>query len=566
MSPGRIVLVGSLLVLAAVAWLAWSGWRLVDGLLTVRAQEPALSQAIRDQDWDAADRHVQGMSDGAQQAADAASALPLAAASVLPVVGDDVTALRVAARAADVASSEAAVPLLTALRELTAPGPDGTAVPLDRLQAAAPPASAAAAAASRAAADMEAVPVGRLFPAVREPFEKATAGVVELSDRTAIVDQALRVLPGALGAEGPREYLVAFQNLAEARPTGGIVGAWALIEMADGRPVLKDTGVNDDLETLRGPVRDLGPEASALYGQKLGPPQNVNLSPHFPQAALLLSDLWAAQRREVPDAVLALDPVGLATMLRPDATVEVPGGPALTGDNLVEVLLNDVYRIFDNRNRARAQYMSRVTGQVFQQTLDDGLLQGSTLRRVAKAAADGHVLAWSPDAAEQELFERVGVSGSLPPPDPDVVGAYVTNIDASKLDYYLDVEIRTLRPCGGSGPQVEVTLENEAPAEVPEYVGHHLDDGTDPTFHRVLLTFLLPPERGVARMAVDGQTSTLTSGTERGWTVVQTPVELSRGQTRTVSAELSGMTSVPLSVLTQPQRRQIDVTTDVACS
>jgi hypothetical protein len=566
LSAGRVAAVASLLLLAAVGWLALSGWRMVDGLATARDERSPLKEALRDQDWAAAELHARRMADGAADAARASSSPPLVAASGLPLVGDDLAALRTTARAADLAASGAAVPLAAGLQALTAPIADGATVPLDRLEAAAPTAAAAASAASRAADQMEDIPRATLLEGSRHRVEEATEDLRDLADRAALLDLALGVLPGALGADGPREYLIGFQNLAEARPTGGIVGAWALVQMADGRPVLAETGANDDLEELRGPVRDLGPEAAALYGQQLAPSPNLNLSPHVPQAGVLLSDLWVSQGRPAPDAVVFLDPVGLATMLGPEASVEVPGGPPITEENLVKVLLRDVYRTYDGHTRGRTEYLSRVTGAVFERVLDDGLLLGPGLRRVAEAAEDGHVLAWSPDSAEQALFEKAGVAGSLPEPAPDDVGVYLTNADASKLDYYLDVNVRTVRACAGRGPSVEVVLGNKTPRKVPEYVGHHLDNGSPVTTHRVLLTFLLPPERGVDRIAVDGQTTTLASGTERGWTVVRSTVEVPRAQSRTVDVELSGLESAPVRVRTQPMVRRMDVTTGVSCS
>ena len=52
------------------------------------------------------------------------------------------------------------------------------------------------------------------------------------------VDEAralLEVAPGLLGVDSPRRYLIAFQNSAEARGTGGLIGGFAAVEINKGQ-------------------------------------------------------------------------------------------------------------------------------------------------------------------------------------------------------------------------------------------------------------------------------------------------------------------------------------------
>jgi len=54
--------------------------------------------------------------------------------------------------------------------------------------------------------------------------------------------RAARLLSPMLGADGPRHYLVAFQNLAEPRATGGILGSYAPIRTDSGKISIVDHG------------------------------------------------------------------------------------------------------------------------------------------------------------------------------------------------------------------------------------------------------------------------------------------------------------------------------------
>ncbi len=60
---------------------------------------------------------------------------------------------------------------------------------------------------------------------------------------------AARLLPPMLGADGPRDYLVVFQNLAEPRATGGMFGSFAVVHTDQGKVTVLDEGT---------PTRTLG--------------------------------------------------------------------------------------------------------------------------------------------------------------------------------------------------------------------------------------------------------------------------------------------------------------------
>lgn len=487
----------------------------------------------------------------AARADDAAGALPLRLASVLPFVGDDVRAVREVTGAVRLATSEALPPLLDTAEALdpevlvTAEGGVDTV----RLADAVPSAEAAASAASRAAEQVDGVDTGGLHPRVAEPVDDARAGLEELSTRTRDVSDLLAVLPGALGAEEPQEYLLAFQNLAEARPTGGIVGAWALLRLDAGRAEIVETGANEDLTELSGPARDLGPEVTALYGEDLALSQNVNLSPHWPDAAVLLSDLWAAQGRAAPDGVVGVDPVALSLLLGATGPVDVPGGPAVAADDVVDVVQARAYAEFPDQ-ATRVAYLSAVTTTVFDAVLARGLASPDVLDAVTSAADAGHVALWSADPSLQALAERSGVAGVLPEPDVDAVRIHLTNVDGSKLDHYLRADVTC------SGGDVVLGLSSSVPAEVPEYTQNQLD-GAEPTTHRVVVDLLLPPTRGVASLDVSGAPTPMAVAPLRGWTVARATVDVPRDARTELRWTGDGAGSSP-EVVVQPLTRPVE--------
>ncbi|SDQ68458.1 DUF4012 domain-containing protein [Quadrisphaera sp. DSM 44207] len=547
------------------------GWGAAAGALAAARAQAAQTRveevrsAVEQEDLPAAREALQAAAaelDGAQRAA---SALPLVLASHAPgSAGRVVASLRTTVSSADQAVGEGALPLLgvvidtddgrALLREDGSVDVAALADVADRVR----PAAAALAQARRRMAGVDAA--GLPGP-LAGPVSSASGAVTDLATTAQAAESALTVLPAALGAEGPRSYLVAFQNTAELRPTGGIIGAWALVGVEDGRTSLQQTGSNDDLEDLEGPVRDLGPEHAALYPpEQVAHSQNVNLSPHFPSAGLLLSDLWEAQGRPAPDGVVAVDPSGLAPLLAGEGEVVVPGGPSISAETVVDVLLRQAYEDFAADNDARQEYLSAVVGTAFAEALGGGAFDAAGLSGLLEAADDGHLVAWSAREDEQAALVRAGLSGALPEPAPDTAGVYLTNVSASKLDYYLTEAVRTAGGCAGSPVTMQVVLHNDAPARVPEYVASKVD-GLPATTESLLVALYVPPQRGISQVRVGGQPVAFSAGTERGWSLARFEVQVPRDAETVVDVDLSGAASPLERVLTQPLVDDAEVST-----
>ncbi len=553
-------------LLAVLVLGVWGGWEAYVLAREARAGEQELTgarAALAARDLDLAHSRAQQAAEHLERADGAAGSVPFAVASLVPVVGDDVRGVRTLATSSHAAAAEVVVPSLGAARAFLAAqeqAPAG-AVDLVALRGAGDVVAGAAATSARLRADVEGVDATAMVPPLEQRTLDAVAALVELDDQVRRADGLLAVLPGALGADGPRSYLLAAQNLAEARPTGGIVGSWALLEVDGGAVSLLETGANDDLESLRGRLPELPEEVLALYGQDLALSPNVNLVPDFPVAAGLLSEVWTAQGRPAPDGVVGIDVVALARVLGATGSVEVPGGPPLTRENLVQVVQADAYRTFADDDAARRAYLSAVMVGVFDSLLEADWGDPAVGQAVGRSLVDRHVQLWSADPQVQEALVGAGVAGHLPDADvaTDQVRLHLTNIDASKLDQYLRVAVAAR--CD-DGPLVEVSLDYAPPPTLPDYAQSHLD-GLDPFSHRVTLSLLLPPTRGLAGLTVDGATQDVAVDPLRGWQVVRTSVDLAPGTTTTLVARLAGDPDVP-RVQVQPLVRPVDGAQDAA--
>src|SRR5205085_3486666 len=195
-----------------------------------------------------------------------------------------------------------------------------------------------------------------LVPAVdhaaheRHPPLSSRAGPVELASRTA------QMLPPLLGDGSPRHYFLAFQNSAELRGNGGFIGNWGEIVGEDGRLRLERFGRLLELDDAG--TRPLTTSVEPAFLDRwrdFNPTQyweQVNVSPDFPTTAALIAEMYPQSGGRQVDGVIAVDPSGLAAMLRLTGPVNLPQWPVpVTADNVVDITLRDAYVAFPQDER-----------------------------------------------------------------------------------------------------------------------------------------------------------------------------------------------------------------------
>ena len=138
--------------------------------------------------------------------------------------------------------------------------------------------------------------------------------------------------PTLAGDDGAKRYLISFQNSAEARGTGGILGAYALIELDKGNLKILQTGSNAALYgiSLKEIPVAVPAEFLRLYGKNPAILQNSNLSPHFPYGAQIWMGLWKKKYGEQLDGVIAVDPTALSYILRSTGEIRLQSGEKIT--------------------------------------------------------------------------------------------------------------------------------------------------------------------------------------------------------------------------------------------
>ena len=308
--------------------------------------------------------------------------------------------------------------------------------------------------------------ITRLFSIINLPISKQISSLFGLnfSNIKNEITAAVSAGPILAGADKPRRYLISFQNSAEARGTGGILGAYALIELDKGNLKILQTGSNASLAGMSSreiPVV-MPAEFLKLYGKNPAILQNSNLSPHFPYGAQVWLGLWKARYGQQLDGVIAVDPTALSYVLRATGEITLKSGEKITSENVVEETLKNAYERYEKDNDARKQYLVDIMNATAAK-----LTKGEYSKiKMAKALRDGikanRILIYSTNKDAQEKLAAVKLGGELGLDANNEYRTVIQNIDASKLDYYLDrsVEIESKSCEKDKQTQVRIRVTN----------------------------------------------------------------------------------------------------------
>ncbi len=413
------------------------------------------------------------------RARSAASDPVWSAALVVPWLGDQLGAVRTVAVALDDVAA-AGEPLVNAAATMLAPSGDravdGTGLDLGPLVAAAPEVAAAAEGIEDAAAAVAAIDPDGLVGPLAGPVTTVQEEFPRVADGLGSARRIAGILPGLLGADGPRTYAVALLNSAELRAQGGIVGSIAVLRAEDGRLALVEQHSGSGFGVLDAPVVPLTDEELALHGDRLGRwLQDASEVPDFPRTGELVAARWAHETGEQVDGVIATDTPVVSDLLKATGPVTVDG-VELDSATVVDQLLSETYARLTDPAEADA-FFAHVADAVFGAVAAGQGDRTRVVTALARAVGEGRLHVWSAHDDEEPVLAGEAFGGAFLSGDSaDAAGVFLDDGTASKLGYYLrtGLSVEDMH-CAGDAPSATVRLDLEfrAPddlAALPEYV------------------------------------------------------------------------------------------------
>ena len=436
------------------------------------------------------------------------------AASFIPVYGSDINAARTMIDALSDVSSNALVPMADNLSQAT-PGKlfqDGM-INVSALQAVADSLSSSSKVFKSANEKVQGIGDTHISQ-VTELVDKAKDGFATLNGAVDAAEKVAPVLPQMLGANGQtRHYLVLAMSNVEIRACGGFPGSRGVMSVTDGKLELGDFVKVDMMKEPLSPLPITDEEANLFttgwgltgfntLGYTMG---DVTMTPDYPRAAQLVSDMQKAIVGDDIDGVFAVDPVFLQYMLGVVGGTQLPDGTVVDGSNAAKVLLHDIY--WNYPVEEQDAIFAAVAGSAFNKIVDE--LGSSDITKIAaaieKGASEGRILMYSRNDDEEKAAKALGISGALQTDTSEapILGVYVNNYSYSKMDWFLDkrvtIDSSVENADGSTTYRVTTTLKNtmtpQEKAEMPGYFQGHNGISQD-IDDEVLRLYLYAPAGG----------------------------------------------------------------------
>ncbi|WP_046012453.1 DUF4012 domain-containing protein [Microbacterium sp. SA39] len=499
----------------------------------------------------------------------------------IPVVGQNLTAVRAAAESIDEVA-DFAVESLPNL-DLAAFRPVNGAIDLAAVHGLEEVVSEGASTFAGVSERIEAADRTFLLPQVTDALSTLDEAVSGVDDTLGTLSPILKVLPAALGEGTPRTYLLMFQGNSELRASGGNPAALALVTATDGRIELTTQATSVQFANARPEsITPLDAETESLYSDIIGRwIPNMTATPNFPSTVEIMRAWWADEGLPPFDDVISTDPVALSYILNATGAIPLATGETLTSENAVSLLLNEVYFKYGEIDgkvvdaSAQDLFFASAAAQIFAK-LTTGVDNPLALFDAFRQASDeSRMKIWSSNPDIEAMMSGTRLAGTLPTTNDDrtIAGVYFNDTTGAKTDYYADASVMASSDqCTASGSptfnQTITFVNNITPDQadaLPYFItGPHFEPG----YLATDVVVYAPVGASIASWNVAGAESftLVAEGTHLGRSVVRINVVTPPQTAATITVSMTGAEGTtgadygPYDVWTTPMVRATPVT------
>lgn len=553
---------------AALVWVGVRALMLKAEVDAIQSLTGRMSAAIADHDLDALADVNADLSDHTGRAV-ALSSDPLwTTAQQLPLIGDDLSAVRTAVRAADTISSDVVAPLLRQTSQI-GDGADSGAR-LAAAVAAGGPLDHAATILHREAGRLSAIPTAGLVGPVRDGVGRLTDLIVTADETVQPLASSARALPHLLGTDQPQTILLMIQNPAELRTGGGITGTFVQLRAADGKLKLQKMLDSSAFSHRHTPILAMPDALTTLYSDVIGRfVQNSSIPADFTLTSRLATAWWTAQGGAEPDAVVSIDPIVMKAILKVTGPIRLHDGTRLTAHNLQKRLLVDPYMTMTSTEQS--EFFAQVTTAMFTRLFAQGLSPLQWAEALAGPVQGGHISLWTADEATESAIASGPLGGPLARQKAAGDAAYAVYFNddtGAKMATYMDTKITVAdgvcREDGKHTVQVSVALTSTAPKDAaswPFSMNGGGRWGIPAGDIGMNVSVSAPSSAFVDAVQRDGKATTAVSAEASGHPTSVTHVTLRPGQTKTLSFRFVTTSDAAPTIVHTPMLTDPDVVT-----
>ncbi len=285
---------------------------------------------------------------------------------------------------------------------------------------------------------------------------------------------ARQLLPGLLGFEGKRTYLLLALNEGELFPGGGFVTVAGTLTADHGAI---QVGALED--TIRfgqewqdrggGYVQPPAPLKQYLLRQVTWNLSVSDWSPDFPTNAQRAVEFWKLGGGAPVDGVIAVNLATLRDLLALYGPVRLPDyGFTFTSDNAILELERLTRRPFDPASPDRKAAVGELARALIPRVLSTPPTQWDGLSRTLGELIGGKdLMIWSPDPQQERAIAALGADGAVRAVPSDYLMLVDGSVQSTKLNLIIhpqvDLNVK-LSASGGAEHTVTVTYRNDLPS------------------------------------------------------------------------------------------------------
>ena len=282
-----------------------------------------------------------------------------------------------------------------------------------------------------------------------------------------------------LGDGSDKLYLLAAQNSAEIRASGGFPGSMGTIRIEDGVLTIDDFKTVYDMISVNPPTEaHITDTEYLLFSGSLDYARDACYIPDFERVGEIWALAYESKNDEHIDGVISLTPVIIQKVLAYTGAVTLSDGTELNGDNATQMLQKDLYyKYLSNSSSYKVSNAYDYVDSLFAETAKivmGKLVDDFDINRIAdysKIFTDGGkdrtILMWMEDETAESYVKAAGCSGALndDPSNPEA-GVFFSGANGSKLGWFVSLDTQigddvTINDDGSRTYDVTVTVSND---------------------------------------------------------------------------------------------------------
>lgn len=449
-----------LLVIPGIA-LAVSAKNAMDDARTLMSQGSVLIEQIQSGDVQGAQRTAINFNSVAKQLDSNVNSILWKPLKFIPVYGNDIKSVRSLATVANALSEDLLLPLA---ENLPSDGNtrllNGSTVNVPMLQLLLNAVGGAGGTIDLCTQIVESMPDPNIEQ-LQQPIAQVKTYITVLDEVSGYATELSAAIPGLLGVNGVRTYLVIACSQSELRSVGGFPGSAGLMTIDNGTidvgemdaPVVPFVEAGD-------PVLPLTAEEVALFGARSGGYfYDGGFNPHFPRAAEIMKSIWEAKGRQPIDGIISVDPVFLQRILALIGGVTTSDGVVVDGTNAAEMLMNTAYIMYsektladeigdsgnaigivdDRQNAFFSEVASLALDSFFANIGSADILK--TLQMLGESIGDKRIYMWVSNPGEEAALEKLDAACALSTSEENPeLGVYLATTLSFKGYWYIQAD------------------------------------------------------------------------------------------------------------------------------